>query len=119
MFCALKELNRLWQRAQHAAAAWRRWYRKLPHNRVRRPHIRDAAGRRIGYGPAVPVPEPALPSCFCRKVHLPSGRLEVVLADEGVEAAYRLARYPKPTPEEVVPLPRTEEKICAMYEKYR
>jgi hypothetical protein len=119
VFRALKELNRLWQRARHDAEVWRRWYRMLPHNRVRRPRLRDAAGRRIGYGPPVPVPEPALPTCFCRKVELPSGRFEVVLADEGVEAAYRLARYPKPTAEEVVPLPLAEEKIRAMHETYR
>jgi hypothetical protein len=119
VFRALKELYRHWRKAQHAAAVWRRWYRKLPHNRVRRQCLRDAAGRRIGHGPPIPVPEPALPAFTCRKVELPSGRFEVFLADEDVEAAYRLARYPKPTAEEVVPLPLTEEKIRALYEKYR
>src|SRR5215218_4128081 len=101
----LKELNRLWVAAQRQAAAWRRWNRKLPHNRVRRPRIRDLAGRTAGYGPPVPVPEPALASPFCRKVELPSGRSGVQLTDREIEAAYRLARRPRPTAAEVQPLP--------------
>jgi hypothetical protein len=114
----LKELNRLWVAAQRQAAAWRRWDRKLPHNRVRRPRVRDAAGRPIGYGPPVPVPEPALGSPFCRKVELPSGRADVVLKDCAIEAACRLARRPRPTAAEVEPLPLAEDKVRQMFEEY-
>ena len=113
----LKELNRLWLKAQHQAAAWQRWYRKLPHNRVRRPRLRDAHGRLIGYGPPEPRPEPDLPPCFCRKVQLPSGRLAVVLSGGSVEAAYRLARSPSPTPEGTGPLPIAEEEIRRKYQE--
>src|SRR4051812_29105994 len=107
----LKELNRLWFAARRQAAAWRRWHRKLPHNRVRRSRVRHADGRVIGYGPPVPVPEPALASPFCRKVELPSGRADVVLKDSSIEAGYRLARRPRPTAAEVESLPLSEEQI--------
>ena len=114
----LKELNRLWFAARRAAAAWRRWHRKLPHNRVRRRRLRDEQGRTIGYGPPEPVPEPVLSPAFCRMVELPSGRQKVMLSDDGIESAYRLARRPKLAPEDVVPLPITEEKIRRLFEQY-
>jgi hypothetical protein len=117
VFRQLKELNKLWVKAQRQAAAWRRWYRKLPHNRVRRRRLRDEQGRPIGHGPPEPVPEPALPSGFCRKVELPSGRFEVRLLDGSVPAAYRLARYPRRTPEEVEALPIAEDQIRRQYEQ--
>src|SRR5262249_4985090 len=114
----LKELNKRWLKAQHQAAAWQRWYRKLPHNRVRRPRLRDEQGRRIGHGPPEPLPEPELPACFCRKVELPSGRCEVFWSGGNVADAYRLARYPRRTPEELIPLPITEEEIRRRYEQH-
>lgn len=114
----LKELDKLWLRARRQRAAWHRWYRKLPHNRVRRPRIRDAHGRTVGYGPPVPLPEPELSAAFCRKTELPSGRLEVILLDNWIEAAYRLARYPKPTRELVQPLPVADEEIRQRYEQH-
>jgi hypothetical protein len=114
----LKELNKLWLKAQRQAAAWRRWYRKLPHNRTRRPRLRDEHGWLIGYGPPEPMPEPELHPCFCEKVELPSGRFEVRLSGGRVEAAYRLARYPRRAPEEVVPLPMAAEEVRRRYAKY-
>jgi hypothetical protein len=114
----LKELNKLWMQARRRAAAWRRWARKLPHNRVRRPRLRDARGRPIGYGPPQPLPEPPLSACFCQKVTLPSGQIEIVLSDAGIEAAYRLARHPKSTAEEVPPLPIADKEIRRMYEQW-
>lgn len=114
----LKELNRLWFAARRDAAAWRRWQRKLPHNRVRRRRIRDDAGRPVGYSPPEPVPEPPLHPAFCRRVVLPSGWVEVAVTDGGVEEAYRQARHPQPTPEQVVPLAVAEAEVRGMYERY-
>jgi hypothetical protein len=111
----LKELNKLWNKAQRQKGAWQRWYRKLPHNRVRRARIRDLQGRTIGYGPPVLLPEPVLHSGFCRKVELPSGRTEILLCDGGIVAAYRLARYPRQRPEEVEALPLAEQDIRQRY----
>lgn len=114
----LKELNKLWVEARRRAAAWQRWYRKLPHNRVRRPRLRDQQGRRIGYGPPEPLPEPALPAPFCRKVQMPSGRWEVFLSGGAVEIAYRLARHPKPTADAVEPLPIPEAEVRRLCQEY-
>jgi hypothetical protein len=114
----LKELNRLWVRAQHEAAAWRRWHRKLPHNRVRRERLRDAAGRPVGYGPPRPAPEPPTSSPFCRVAELPSGKTDIFLDDLGVEAAYRLARRPCATASEVKPLPMSEDVVRRLFEEY-
>jgi hypothetical protein len=114
----LKELNRLAFAARRQSAAWRRWHRKLPHNRVSRPRIRDKAGRVIGYGDPVPIPEPAVTSPFCRMVQLPSGRTDVFVTDCGIEAAYRQARQPRQSSAEVVALPLTEDAIRRMFEKY-
>jgi hypothetical protein len=114
----LKELNKLWERSRRQAAAWQRWYRKLPHNRVRRERVRDEQGRPIGYGPPTALPEPELSAYFCRKVELPSGRFEAVLSGGEVEAAYRLARQPRQTPANVVPLPIAEDDVRKWFEEY-
>lgn len=107
-------MNQAWLLALKERAAWQRWSRKLPHNRVRRPRIRNERGQTIGYGPRVPVPEPELSTVFCQKVQLPSGRVDVVLAETGISAAYRQSRYPKPTEAEVEPLPISEEEVRAL-----
>lgn len=111
----LRELNKVWFAARRQAAAWRRWHAKLPHNRVRRTRIRDARGRVIGYGAATPIPEPQLINGFWRKRELPSGRVELTACDHGIETAYRLARYPKPTADEVTPLGISESDIRELY----
>src|SRR5215213_5488048 len=107
----LKELNKLCFQSRCQVAAWRRWNRKLPHNRVRRPRLRDEHGRRIGFGPPEPLPEPELHPCFTQKVKLPSGRWDVILTGGAVEAAYRQTRQPAPTPDAVAPLPISEAEI--------
>jgi hypothetical protein len=111
----LKDLNKLWQKALRQRAAWERWSRKLPHNRVRRSVVRDHDGNVIEQLPPVPVPEPALSAPFCRKVVLPSGKVIVQLEDRGIEAAYRLARYPKATAETVMPLLISEEEVRELH----
>jgi hypothetical protein len=113
----LKEINKRNQAALRRAAAWRRWARKLPHNRVSRPVLRNERGQRIGYGPATPIPEPPIDPCFCRMVELPSGRVELAFAEKRIEAAYRLARHPKATEAEVVPLPLTEAEVLKLYQE--
>jgi hypothetical protein len=107
----LKELSKAWQKALRQRGAWQRWYRKLPHNRVRRVRIRNEKGETIGYGNPMPIPEPAVSPTFCRKVMLPSGKEAIELDSRGTEAAYRLARYPKSSAEEVMPLAISEEEI--------
>lgn len=91
----------------------------MPHNRVRREPVRDASGRKVGYGPPVPVPEPPLPGVACRPVARPSGRVEVELAGPAgadlrrLQETYRLARRPRPTAQEVEPLPVTAAEVRA------
>lgn len=106
------ELRALWKAVcarRRQVAAWRRWSAKAPHNRVRRPPD----------GPPVPVPEPPLPAVACRRVTRPSGQVEVELAGPGgkdlrrLQEAYRLARRPRATAEEVEPLPVTRAEVIA------
>jgi hypothetical protein len=116
-FRTLRALWRLVLARRRQVAAWRRWTAKLPHNRVRREVVRDESGRRVGYGEAVPVPEPRLPAVACRAVTRPSGRVEVELAGPSgaalrrLQEAYRLARRPRPTAAEVEPLPVTAAEV--------
>lgn len=118
-FRALRHLWRLVLVRRQRVAAWRRWAAKMPHNRVTRERLRDAAGRVVGYGPPVPVPEPPLPETACRKVTRPSGRVEVELAGPSgadlrrLQEAYRLARRPRASPAEVEPLPVTAAEVKA------
>jgi hypothetical protein len=111
----LKALTACLLRARRQKAAWERWARKLPHNRVRRPVLRDEAGQVIGHGPPEPVPEPAIDPVFCRKVTLPSGKVVVELLHHDNESAYQQARHPVATPEEVRPLLVPEEQVAALY----
>ena len=117
-----RELRSLWRAVlmrRRQAAAWRRWSAKAPHNRVARERVRDPAGRVTGYGPPVPVLEPALPAGACRKVTRPSGKVELELAGPSGDAlrrfqeAYRLARRPRATAAEVGPLPVTTAEVAA------
>jgi hypothetical protein len=114
----LKDLSKLSLAARRRAAAWRRWFRKLPHNRVCRPRVRDADGRTVGHGPPVPMPEPQLPPYFCEVVRWPSGRVDVKLTGEAVETAYRLARRPQPTADAVGRLPLGEAEIRRLHREY-
>jgi hypothetical protein len=114
----LKELNRLSLLARRQAAAWRRWSRKLPHNRVSRPRLRDEQGRIVGYGAREPILEPPIPKWFCERVELPSGKIELVLTGAKIETAYRQARQPKPTPQELPALSLTEEQIRRLFVEY-
>jgi hypothetical protein len=95
---------------RRTVAAWRRWAAKAPHNRVKREPIRDTNGHVVGYTQPVPTSEPPLPEAASRKVTRPSGRIEVELLGPSVkdlrrmQDAYRAARCPCASPEEVRPL---------------
>lgn len=121
-------LNRVYQAAVQKAAAWKRWERKAPHNRVARPRVRDASGRVVGYGEPTPLGEPRLCPVFSslatRKVvwHPTKGYnangqdlTEPVLDDHRVPEAARMARSPVATPGEVKGLPLTAEEIDRLW----
>jgi hypothetical protein len=104
-------------------AAWLRWAAKKSENRVKRERLRDAAGRVVGYGPPVPVPEPPLPAVGCRKLELPSGRVLVELAGpfgvdlRRLQEAYWLARRPQKSEADVGVLSVTEDEVKAWMAK--
>jgi len=123
-FLLLKRLNRACEEARRRHAAWRRWQRKLPHNRVVRRRLRDAQGRRVGSEVVGPMPEPPLPPLVCVRRLVPAvwgadGRPlqeprlveDVVFGDLGIPEAYRSARRPAPSAEQVRPLRITEEEL--------
>ena len=119
-FRALRALWRAVLIRRRQVAAWRRWNAKAPHNRATRERIRDSGGRAIGYGEAVPVPEPPLPVVACRKVTRPSGKVEVEFAGPDAQGTAltsgghgRLARRPRPTAAEVEPLLVTTAEVAA------
>jgi hypothetical protein len=128
-YLLLKRLHGLCERARRRYAAWQRWRRKMPHNRVIRRKVVDACGRKIGAEVVGPRPEPPLAALFC--VHrqvltywsaggrpLKEGRLveEVVFDDLGIPAAYRAARTPAATEAEVAPLPLTAAEVRRLLE---
>jgi hypothetical protein len=123
-FAQLKRLHGLYWRALRRYSTWRRWHRKMPHNRVLRRRVRDEQGRKIGVAVVGPWPEPPLPELFCTRRRvltywgedgkpLKEGRLaeEVVFDDLGIPEAYRAARRPVATREGVAPLRLTAEEV--------
>jgi hypothetical protein len=119
-FEEFRELRDLWRAVlirRRQVAAWRRWNARAPHNRVKRPRIRDSEGRVVGYALGVPMPEPPLPELACRKVTRPSGKAEVVFAGPAgkdlrrLQEAYRIARRSRPTAAEVELLPVTLDDV--------
>ncbi len=129
-FLLLKELAGLFERAQHQHAAWQRWARKRPHNRVVRRKVIDAKGNKVGEEVVAPRLEPPLPSLFCTRRQvvtywsedgrpIEKGRLveDVVLAGHGVPEAYRAARRPALSEEEVKALPLTPEEVRGLLER--
>jgi hypothetical protein len=123
-FRLLKRLNRACEEARRQFAAWQRWHRKMPHNRVVRRWLRDGQGRRIGCEIVAPRPEPPLSPLFCVRRLTPSfwgqdgkplkeARLveEVVFDDLGIPTAYRTARKPASSPEMVQPLSLAVEEL--------
>jgi hypothetical protein len=123
-FLLLKKLNVLCERARRQFAAWQRWHRKMPHNRVVRRKVVDADGRRIGREVVGQMPEPPLPELFCTVRHvrtywsqdgrpLKEGRLveEMCFDDRGIPEAYRSARRPVLSEADVQPLRLDTEEV--------
>jgi hypothetical protein len=105
----LKALHGLYLEARRRAAAWERWHRKEPHNRVARP-------------------EPALCPVFSKKVRkttnfwrgkfIKDGRSyeTVETSDHGVVEAY-YSTWPVADAADVRPLPISVETIDGLYQK--
>jgi len=123
-FVLLKRLYAAHLRALRRYAAWERWRRNQPQNRVIRRRVVDHSGRKVGAEVLGPRPEPPLPRLFCvrRQVvtywgedgrPLKEGRPaeEVVFDDLGVPEAFRAARRPRATAEEAAPLRLSAEDI--------
>lgn len=119
-FLKLKELNKLAFKAICQAAAWHRWNRKDPCNRVMRPRIRNSSGQVVGYQASVPLDEPPVSSMFYDIVILPAhpkwkGPLPTKIRAKPclkqVMEDYRSARHPVAEESLVKPLSLTEERI--------
>lgn len=115
----LKAINKLATKAKSQTAAWNRWSRKWPKNRVSRKRIRNEAGQTIGYEPGVPIPEPATPEPFCKigstwaGVRAYANHLAVQVAQD-----YAKARTPKAEAKDVVRLVLSEDMIRGLFAKY-
>lgn len=107
----LRFLNGVHAKALHLEAAWERWNRKAPWNRIQKRYIRDEKGVKIGKeivldanGKPAEWKEPQLCPFFDRE------DAQMILA------ASRQARMPQPTPEQVQPLLFSDEEIDRLYE---
>ena len=113
----LKALNMDYNKALHEKAAWERWDRKEPQNRVVRAKLKDSKGNVVGYAAPVPQKEPAITSIFLKKVvkrvqwgkkgqYYKDGKDEIFveLTDLPIFEDYWKARYPVAGEEGVSPL---------------
>ena len=124
-FRKLKTLHKLYWQAVYQKAAWERWERKEPQNRVMRPRIRNAEGQVVGYKPAMPRPEPKLNGFLKKQTYKTRYNRSGLYLGKEVERErvvwafvpeygwqdYKNARMPVETPEQVIPLKLTIEKI--------
>ncbi len=104
LYLKLKELNHCVLRAKMAAAAWQRWNRKLPENRLLYRHYKTSTHTKkevIG-----PAPEPA------------TLNLDLVFANM-IYADYRSARFPVSTEVEVKAVVLSEAFVDAMLAKVK
>ncbi len=86
VFKKIKLLHKHYWIAKKKIAAWERWWRKLPHNRV----IRKPNG--LVLAKPLPMAEPVVPAIYRKLVLQP------------IVVAYQQARHPQPTPETVTPM---------------
>jgi hypothetical protein len=100
LYCKLKRLNFLALCARKRHAVWERWDRKFPENRVSHPPKGTPNRRKTALAP---LPEPVL---------APDGLYG--LSRDYIEESYRAARYPVNTPEEVIPIKFSEDRISKL-----
>lgn len=123
-FLQWKELNQYYLRALRRFAAWKRWSRKQPQNRVIRRKRRNDQGQVIGKEVLGPRPEPALCPVFTRREqvrrycsdperqHKEERKIErVTMTRTDIPEVYRQARKPVAREDLVVPLPYAGEEI--------
>jgi hypothetical protein len=125
-YLQLKKLNGYYEQALRAFAAWQRWARKEPQNRVRRGHVRNDKGQKIRTEVIGTLPEPGLPALFCTKARLVAHAAGRGLKDGWrvslngslpVAEVYRRARRPAATPDAVTPLPWSPEEVRLFVEQ--
>lgn len=124
-YLKLKKLNKAYWKSLRQEAAWERWDRKAPQNRLLRKRIRNEKGQVIKTEVIGPAPEPVIPPCFASVEEVPARQFgsytihatkRIVRKNLGFHtpAEYSKARYPMPTSEQVSPLLITPEQIDAM-----
>lgn len=97
----LKLIHKFYYQTLHDAAAWERWNRKKPQNRVIRHWIKDCKGQKYSSKIIGPAPEP-----------------QVFWDLHGAESwirDFQNARIPKANPENVRPLEHSIDEINQMY----
>lgn len=65
----LKVIHKVYWESVFRMAAWNRWDRKHPQNRLQRFQGKDADGKRIPLVPPIPLPEPTLPPFVVKTDH--------------------------------------------------
>ena len=125
-YLLLKKLNGYYEKAVRAYAAWQRWARKEPQNRVRRRRVRNDKGQTIRSEVIGPLPEPRLPALFCTKARVLSHEAgqgiregwRVAVNDSlRIAEVYRQARTPAPTPQAVIALPWSVAEVRRLVEQ--
>jgi hypothetical protein len=126
-FLILKRFNMRCEAARRQYAAWKRWNRKMPANRVQWKKILDEQGRLVEWRIVAMKPEPVLDPLFCKREqvrvfwdrqgkHLKDGEVveRVSFDDLGIPEAYRSARHPVETAQFVQPLKWTSSKLLCL-----
>jgi hypothetical protein len=92
-FLKLKRIHKAYWKGLCILAAWQRWSRKLPHNRVIVHWNRDAGGRKINRVIVGPSPEPVVAPIY----------REICRFQFGIPAEFQKARHGRPE-DQVTPL---------------
>jgi hypothetical protein len=108
LFLKLKRIHKAYWEGLRKLAAWQRWHRKLPANRVIGRWHRDDAGRKIRREIIGPQPEPAVPAIY-REICGSS----ISIAEEFQKARHGRAK------EEVTPLRIPAEVIKQWFEEVK
>ena len=93
----LRDINYWICQLDHRLAAYQRWVRKAPHNRVIRTYSRNEQGQRTGVMTTRPLSPPTLPRHI---FPLSQGRFN----DLGLRRLYNECRMPSTTPKQPLPV---------------